>query len=94
MNSNLVHSYITGSSFKNIYGGSSPDLSGSITHIQYLTPLAQQRWPWIKNQWHLSDHCGSIGYFQTLREAKQHAQKLWPECGFKTPTQFRRELQE
>lgn len=91
MKANLVHSYITGFKFNNIYGGQSDDHSRSITQIKYLTPLAAQRWPWMKNMWQVSDHAHSYGYFRTLKEAKAEAQRLWPGCGFKTPKQFRKE---
>lgn len=94
MKGNLVHSYITGFKFNNIYGGQSDDYSRSITQIKYLTPLAAQRWPWMKNKWHVSDHRNCFGYYGTLKEAKAKAQELWPGCGFKTPKQFRAEDKE
>ena len=91
MKGNLVHSYITGFKFNNTYGGQSDDYTRTITQIKYLTPLAAQRWPWMKNKWHVSDHSTCFGYYDTLREAKARAQELWPGCGFKTPAQFRAE---
>lgn len=91
MKGNLVHSYITGFKFNNIYGGQSDDHSRSIIQIKYLTPLAAQRWPWTKNKWKVSDHAHSYGYFNTLKEAKADAQRLWPGCVFKTPKQFSKE---
>lgn len=91
MKGNLVHSYITGFKFNNIFNGQSDDYSRSITQIKYLTPLAAQRWPWMKNKWHISDHHSCFGYYDTLEKAKEAAQELWPGCGFKTPAQFRKE---
>ena len=87
-----VYCYITGFKFRNIYGGMSEDHSGYITHITHMTPMMQQRWPWLRNMWSLNDHRVNYGYFKTLREAKAEAQKRWPGCGFKTPAQVRREL--
>jgi hypothetical protein len=91
MKTEFVHSYITGRTFANICGGYSDDYSASITHIKYLTSLAEQRWPWLKNKWSLSDGANRNEYYNTLRAAKQRAQELWPGCGFKTPAQFRKE---
>ena len=91
MKGNLVHSYITGFKFDNIFGCQSDDYSRAITHMKYLTPLMAQRWPWMKNKWHVSDHRNCFGYYDTLKEAKAKAQQLWPGCGFKTPKQFRKE---
>jgi hypothetical protein len=86
--SNLVHTYVTGNSFANIYGGDSACMYGYITHMQQLSPIQQQRWPWIKNQWYLDNGRGYGEFFPTLRQAKQQARVWWPECGFKTRTQF------
>jgi hypothetical protein len=94
MNSNLVHCYITGFKFKNIYGGETDDFSRSIMHMKYLDPMTAQKFPMIRNQWKLSDHAISYGYFDTLKEAKAEAQRIWPGCGFKTPEEFRAEEQE
>lgn len=91
MTANLVHTYVTGNYFPNIYGGETACMYGSITHIKHLTPLMKQRWPWMQNQWSLSDHKFTYGYFKTLQEAKRRAEELWPNCGFKTPEQFREE---
>ena len=91
MRGNLVHCYITGFKFNNIYGKTSDDYTRSITHIKYMTPLMKQRWPWMQGMWDLSDHARNYGYFNTLKEAKTEAQRLWPNCGFKTPAQFRAE---
>ena len=91
MKGNLVHSYITGFKFDNIYGGRSDDYSRSISQMKYLTPLAKQRWPWMQDMWHVSDHAHCYGYFNTLKEAKAEAQRIWPGCGFKTPAEFRAE---
>ena len=91
MNSNLVHCYITGFKFKNIYGGETDDFSRSIMHMKYLDPMTAQKFPMIRNQWKLSDHAISYGYFDTLKEAKAEAQRIWPGCGFKTPAEFRAE---
>ena len=88
-----VHTYVTGNSFPNIYGGDTDSFYGYIIHVTELTPLQQQRWPWQKNKWHLSDHKVTYGYFDTLKEAKQEALELWPGCGFKTPKQFRKEYE-
>lgn len=93
MKGNLVHSYITGFKFDNIYGGQTDDYSRSITQIKYLTPESARKWPWMKNMWQVSDHAHSYGYFDTLKEAKAEAQRLWPGCGFKTPKQFRKEYE-
>lgn len=90
MKINLVHSYITGFKFDDIFGSQSDDYSRSIAQIKYLTPLEEQRWPWIKNKWHVYDGRNCLGYFDTLKEAKEAAQQLWPGCGFKTPKQFRK----
>lgn len=91
MKSNLVHSYITGFKFDNIFGGQSDDYSRAIIHMKYLSPTMAQKWPWMKNKWQVSDHARTYGYFKTLKEAKAKAQELWPGCGFKTPEQFRKE---
>lgn len=88
MKSNLVHTYITGMKFKNIYDGESDDYSRSITHIQYMSPMMTQRWPWIKDKWLLSDGKFDYGYFDTLEEAQKEALSLWPGCGFKTREEF------
>ena len=89
--SNLVHTYVTGNSFPNIFGGHTPSMYGSITHITHMTPLMQQRWPWLKDQWSLDNARGYTEYFSTLKEAKARAAEWWPGCGFKTPAQFGRE---
>jgi hypothetical protein len=86
-----VHTYVTGNKFHNIFGGMSDSLYGYITHITELTPMMRQRWPWLKNKWSLADHKFTHGHFDTLREAKAYAREVWPDCGFKTPAQFRRE---
>jgi hypothetical protein len=91
MKGNLVHSYITGFKFNNIFGGQTDDYSRSITQINYLTPMSKQRWPWMQGMWQVSDHARSYGYFDTLEEAKAEAQRIWPGCGFKTPAEFRAE---
>ena len=84
--------YVTGFTFNNIYGGQTEDYSRSIQQIKRLAPGANP-WAnrWKLGQWNLADHRGSLGYFDTLREAKARAQELWPGCGFKSSTQFRRE---
>ena len=95
MKSNLVHSYITGFKFKNIYGGETDDYSRSIMQMNYLDPVTARKFPMIKNMWKLSDHAQSYGYFDTLEEAKAVAQRIWPQCGFKTPEEFRnKEVEE
>lgn len=91
MPSNVVHTYITGNSFPNIYRGHTECFYGDITHIKHMTPLMKQRWPWIKGMWAVGDHKGTHGHYPTLREAKDYAREQWPGCGFKTPKQFRRE---
>lgn len=91
MKSNLVHSYITGFKFKNIYGGETDDYSRSIMQINYLDTVTARKFPMIKNKWKLSDHARSYGYFDTLEEAKTEAQRIWTGCGFKTPEEFRTE---
>jgi len=91
MNSNTVHTYITGNSFANIFGGRSESMYGDITHIKYMTPLMKHRWPWMKGMWAVGDHKMTYGHFRTLKEAKAFAQNQWPGCGFKTPKQFRQE---
>lgn len=88
MPGNTVHTYCTGNTFPNIYGGQNPAMFGYISHIKYMTPLMNQRWPWMKGMWALSDHKFTYGHFKTLREAKQYAKELWPSCEFKTPKQF------
>jgi len=91
MKSNLVHSYICGDSFNNIFGGQTDSFFGSIVHIKYMSPLMTQKWPYIKNTWNLSSAQGTIGHFKTLKEAKKIALEKWPTCYFKTPAQFRKE---
>ena len=91
MKGNLVHCYITGFKFDNIYGGKTDDYSRSITHMTYLDPVTAQKFPMIRNMWNLSDHARSYGYFDTLAEAQTEAQCIWPGCGFKTPAEFRAE---
>ena len=86
-----VHTYITGNSFNNIFGGSTDSYFGYITHITELTPLMKQRWPWLKGTWSLSDHKSNYGYFNTLKEARLRAKELWPQCGFRTLAQIRKE---
>lgn len=94
MKGNLVHSYVCGDRFKSILGGKFSSFFGSITHIKYMSPLMEQKWPYIKNLWQLSSAQGSIGYFKTLKEAKTTALETWPTCYFKTPSQFRKECYE
>jgi hypothetical protein len=94
MKGNLVHSYITGFTFNNIYGGQTEDYSRSITQMKYLDPVTARKFPMIKNMWKVSDHAHSYGYFDTLEEAKAEAQRIWPGCGFKTPEEFRTEYSE
>lgn len=92
--SNLVHTYVAGASFNNIFGGTSPTQYGYIHHITHMTPNMLQRWPWMKNTWSLSTATGTIGYFKTLKEAKAEADRMWPGCTFKTPKQYRKEYAE
>jgi hypothetical protein len=94
MKGNLVHSFITGFTFSNIYGGQTEDYSRSIMQIKYLDPVTARKFPMIKNMWKVSDHAHSYGYFATLEEAKAEAQRIWPGCGFKTPEEFRAEYSE
>jgi hypothetical protein len=89
MNGNLVHCYITGFKFKNIFGGETDDFSRSITHMTYLDPVTARKFPMIRNTWNLRDHAHSYGYFDTLAEAQAEAHRIWPGCGFKTPEEFR-----
>ena len=91
LKSNLVHTYVEGDSFKNIFGGITPSQFGQIVHIAYMSPTMTYRWPWMKNQWELSNAMGTIGYYKTLREAKEAALEQWPSCWFKTPAQYRKE---
>ncbi len=88
---NLVHTYITGDHFDNIFGGQSPSMFGQITHVKHMTPMMEQRWPWMRNMWEVSDNRHSLGHFKTLKEAKEFAKSKWPSCGFKTPKEFQKE---
>lgn len=87
----MVHTYVWGNKFPNIYNGHTDCMYGQISHLKELTPLMKQRWPWLKNMWMLSDARACYGYFDTLKEAKAAAEELWPGCCFKTPAQFRKE---
>lgn len=53
----------------------------------------KQRWPWMRNKWIMHDNRSYSEVHDTLREAKQRAQELWPGCGFKSSTQFRKEYE-
>lgn len=87
-----VHTYVMGNSFPTIYGDQAEGMFGHITHLTTLTPLQQQRWPWMKNKWVVDDCYGHVyGWFDTLKEAKRCAKEEWPSCYFKTPKQFRSE---
>lgn len=89
MPGNLVHTYITGNSFPNIYGGQSEAMCGTITKIEHLTSLMKQRWPWMKGMWSVGDHRTTYGHFRTLKEAKAYAGEQWPGCGFLTRSRIR-----
>jgi hypothetical protein len=69
MKGNLVHCYITGFKFDNIYGGKTDDYSRSITHMTYLDPVTAQKFPMIRNMWKLSDP------MDTLTHWRKHKQK-------------------
>ena len=84
MPSNLVHTYVDGNSFPNIFGGNTPCAFGQITHIEYMTQMMRQRWPWMQGKWVLSDGHGTLGYFDSLEEAQRAAVKKWPGCSFTT----------
>ena len=94
MKSNSVHTYVTGNSFPSIYGRKTHSMFGHITHIEYMTPFMQQRWPWMKGMWAVGDHKTVYAHFDTLEQARQYARKLWPECGFKTTAEYREEHEQ
>ena len=90
--SNLVHTYIEGNSFNNIYGGSTSSLYGTITHLTDLPHNTLSRWPWMQDMWHLSKGNVTVSEWHgTLKEAKEAATKRWPNCTFKTRKAIARE---
>ena len=92
MKTNGVHTYVEGGQFNNIFGGTSDAIYASITHIKYVSPEMQRKWPWLRNMWQLSTPRGYSEYYKTLREARARAQELWPDCYFKRPRDFAKEL--
>jgi hypothetical protein len=93
MPSNLVHTYVLGS-FPNIYGGASETAVGYISHIVHMTPLMEERWPWMKDKWLLDDGRYYKVYYDTLREAVAAAKVKWPGHELKTRKQFAKEAVE
>jgi len=86
--SNTVHTYVMGAKFDTIFGGKAEALHGTITHIEYMSPLMKQKWPWIKGMWELSNNRGYSEWYKTLKAAKKRAQEMWEGCFFKTPKEF------
>jgi hypothetical protein len=92
MPGNLVHTYITGNSFPNIYGGQTEAMYGDITKIEHLSPLMKQRWPWMKGMWVVGTARNNIQeYFRTLKEATEYASGQWPGCGFLTRSKLNKQ---
>jgi hypothetical protein len=90
--SNLVHTYVEGNSFPSIFGGHTPSQFGSITHIEYMSPMMEYKWPWMDGMWHLSNGSATVSeWYKTLREAREAATKRWPNCTFKTRKQCAKE---
>lgn len=90
MPSNLVHTYVMGT-FSNIYGGSSETTIGYISHIVHMTPRMQEKWPWMKNKWLVDDGQYFKVYCDTLREAREEAQRKWPGHELKTRKEIAKE---
>jgi hypothetical protein len=91
--SNLVHTYIEGNSFNNIYGGRTDALYGTITHLTELPHSTLAKWPWMQDTWHLCNgHVTVSEWYKTLQEAKKAALKHWPDATFKTRKAIAKEL--
>lgn len=91
MKSNLVHTYIGGNSFSNIFGGETDCFFGYIVKLDYLDPWMERYHPYLKGKWCLSDHKTTHGHFDTLKQAKEQAREIWPRCWFKTRKEYARE---
>lgn len=79
---NLVHTYIAGATFKNIFNRDSPAFYGQITHVKTLSFEDRRRWPYLKGRWVITDQNGFCSDSKTLKEAKTKALKKWPNAVF------------